>query len=145
MEQEIKRLWGTCQMSLMDSKEDCDDAMFGICSDLAIKQVEGVNRIPVAVFSARHSENGFAKAFTSYCQEHGIDESDIESAPLYITNAFKSQWFPQFDRKIRAFVKEKGVKLVILDGCINETEEFNELAAELPIGILALDIRNNND
>ena len=103
MEHEIKRLWGTCQMSLMDSKEDCDDALFGICSDLAIKQVEGVNRIPVAVFSARHSENGFAKALTSYCQEHGIDESDIESAPLYVTNAFKSQWFPQFDRKIRAF------------------------------------------
>lgn len=132
-------------MSVRDSKQDCDDAMFGICMDLAMRKVDGVDRIPVAVFSARHSETGFAQALTSYCLSNGVNEKDIESAPLFFTNAFKSQWFPQFDRKIRAFVKEKGVKLVILDGCIKETEEFNELAAELPIGILALDIRNNND
>ena len=142
MEQEIKRLWGTCQMSLMDSKEDCDDALFGICSDLTIKQVEGVNRIPVAVFSARHSRNGFEKALTSYCQKHGIDDSDIESAPLYVTNAFKSQWFPQFDRTIRGLVKDHGVKLVILDCCVKNTGEFSELAAELGISMLALDIKD---
>lgn len=143
MDQEKGRLCGTCRMSVRDSKEDCDDVLFGICMDLAAKKTDGVNRIPVAVLSARHSGTGFAQAFTSYCLKHGIDEVDIKSAPLYATNAFKSQWFPQFERKIRAFVKEKGVKMVILDCCITETEEFSELAAELYIGILALDIRNN--
>ena len=145
MDQEIKRIIGTCQLSVRDSKEDCDDVLFGICMDLTASKASGVDRIPVAVFSARHSGTGFAQAFASYCLKNGIDEADIESAHLFFTNAFKSQWFPQFERKIRAFVKEEGVKLVILDGCITDTEEFSELAAEQSIGILALDIRNNNE
>lgn len=39
-------------------------------------------------------------------------------------------------------MKDYGVKLVILDCCVKDTGEFSELAAELGISMLALDIKD---
>lgn len=135
-DQKNKTVYRTCLRYEFDSVEELDKAVLGICKDLAIN-----NNIRVSILTVKQTYEGFCKMLADYLSDESSDK--VENAPIYMGWAFKSQSFDEISDGIRQNVA-KGAKLVILDRCVDDVSRYAELAAELNVSMIALDIKNNN-
>lgn len=135
-EHQIKTTYRTCPRHEFDSVAELDKFILDICNDLAVK-----SHIRVSIMTAKHTRTGLAKVLVEHFGEGHIEE--IENAPIYMGWAFKSQPFEEISKGIKENVA-KGAKLIILDRCADDVTRYAELAAELNVSMIALDIKNNN-
>lgn len=135
-DQKIKTCYRTCPRYEFDSVKELDDSILGLCKDLTVN-----GNVMVSILTAKHTYEGFCKMLADYLSDESSDK--VENAPIYMGWAFKSQSFEEISDGIRRNVA-KGAKLVILDRCVDDVSRYAELAAELNVSMIALDIKNNN-
>ena len=135
-EHQINKTYRTCPRHEFDSVAELDKFILEICNDLAVK-----SHVRVSIMTSKHTRTGLANVLVGYFGEYHIE--DIENAPIYMGWAFKSQLFEEISEGIRENVA-KGAKLIILDRCADDVTRYAELAAELNVSMIALDIMNNN-
>ena len=131
----IPSIFRRCYLHLFDTKKELDSTLLDICVDIAVN-----HKINTTVFSTEFTGEEFANLFIDYYGEKNINK--VTEAPLSFTN-IKSESFDEISGIIRSCVAI-GCKLVILVGdYVRIIDRYNELAEELNISMLAMDINHN--
>lgn len=131
----IPTIFRRCFLHLFNTKKDLDSTLLDICVDIAIN-----HKINTIVFSTGFTEIEFARMFINYYGEKNINK--VTGAPLFFKK-ISSESFDEISDIIRSCTAT-GCKLAILVGdCVQSIDRYNELAEELNISMLAMDINHN--
>lgn len=128
----IKSAYRACLKKEFNSWKELDAAILEICNDIAVDE-----NIRVSILTARHTYAGFCDMLTDYFGDDSQDK--LENAYIGIGWAFKSQSYDYISDGIRQNVAN-GARFVILDRCVDDVSRYAELAAELDISMIAMDV-----